>query len=209
MGNNYAKKLLAKIGSASKTGGKDRLGIGNHRLALLSFYETKNQQEGKAGPTRLVAEFEVLESTNPAYTAGMKRSISFFVTRPEYPGYEQARAQELIECVANCLGDKRSVPEVGEDMYDGKICRGVVMECVVEGEVDENGQPKRGARGNQFQSENWRAVPQTLSDVAAAKAELDQKWGAQKSGEQENTDEDEEQPAPLPAKAKSNLLTRK
>jgi hypothetical protein len=174
--NSYAQQMLNRIQNAQKMGGKDRLQIGEHRLALISFGQVENQKKGKSGQYRLVAEFEVQQSTT--YDAGIKRSVSFFVARPEYPEYEEDRAKEFIDAVGRCVGDQRGTAATGADLLDGKL-RGVVIDVDVQGEVDENGQPKRGARGNQFQNEIWSPLGQTLEQVQAAWAELAPKYATE------------------------------
>lgn len=174
----YADELMNRIGSTQKVGRRNSLVIGKHRLALLSFQRKVSKKPG-AREGRLEAEFEVVNST--AYQPGTKCSVAFFVERPNFPEYEYNRAKDLIDtCIASVsdLEEHRKVSAVfgGEMLSPAQAARGIVLDVNVVGDVDENGQPKRGKKGNQYSSEMWTvAGPQSRAEIAGNRVELDKR----------------------------------
>lgn len=168
----YAQQLLNRIGNATKMGGKGRIPVGQHRLALLAFGFQPNQ---KTKDNRLQADFVVVQSTTLAPDA--KCSVSFFVERTEYPKYEDDRCKSFIEACGACVSDQRGTPAMGADLMTGKG-RGIVLDCLITPDTDEQGQPKRGKKGNVYTSETWTALPQTWADVEAAGRDLTARFGA-------------------------------
>lgn len=177
----YAEDLMNRIGSAQKMGGKDRLVIGQHRLALLSFQRVPIKKSA-SNEHRLQAEFAVINSN--VYQKGAKCSVAFFTERSNYPEYEFARAKDLIDACISCITDmpeQRKVTAVfgGEMLSPAQAARGIVVDVTITGDVNEDGSAKRGKKGNQYTSETWAPVPQTLSNVAATRADLDKTYPLQ------------------------------
>jgi len=164
---------MQNISNAEQMGGKDRLVAGKHRLALLSFDRRKNQ---KTKDHRLQASFEVVQST--VYQPGAKVSTAFFVERSDYPEYENARAKAFIDACAACVGDTRGTGHLGGEMItEGQRGRGIVIDVTVTPDMNEDGSPKKGKKGNIYTSEEWAPVTQTWEQVAEARAELDRTHG--------------------------------
>ena len=171
--NDYAARLLNKIATADKMAGKDRLVVGRHRVALLSLDRRLNR---KTKDYRIQASFEVLQSD--VYKPGTKASTSFFVERSEFPEYEHDRARTFIDACAACLGDTRGTAAMGGDLLDpGQRGRGIVIDVVVTADLNEDGSPKKGKKGNTYTSETWIPVMQTWDQVAEARVELDKTHG--------------------------------
>ena len=172
----YVDDYMAQIENAEKMGGRDRLVVGKHRLALLSFDRRKNQ---KTKDHRLQASFEVVSSD--VYQPGAKVSTAFFIERSDFPEYESSRAQDFIAACAACVGDTRGVgPLGGEMLREEQRGRGIVIDVTVTPDLDSDGQPKKGKKGNVYTSETWAPIQQTWEQVAEARADLDKVHGQYK-----------------------------
>lgn len=173
MSNEHARALLARIGAQGKMTGRDKLVVGKHRLAVLEFARKTSKKNPHNTEGRYQASFIVVESN--VYSPGQKCSVAFFVERSNFPEYEFDRAHQFIDAVAACTNDTRGTAAAGEDMLDPtkNAARGVVLDVVVTGDVNEDGSAKKGKKGNQYTSELWTPLAQTPEMVAAARAELD------------------------------------
>jgi hypothetical protein len=171
----YADSMLAKIANAQRMKTRNALAIGKHRVALLTFMEVKSN---KGHEVRLQADFEVQQST--VYQPGARGSIAFFVNRSKFPEYEYDRARQLIDALLASITDLPEQVRNTAAFGDGVLGpeqrgRGVVLDVEVTGDINEDGSPKKGPKGNQYTSETWTPLPQTQADVATARAELDKR----------------------------------
>lgn len=167
--------MLAKIANAQRMKTRNALAIGKHRVALLTFMEVKSN---KGHEVRLQADFEVQQST--VYQPGARGSIAFFVNRSKFPEYEYDRARQLIDALLASITDLpeqlRNTAAFGDGVLGPEQRgRGIVLDVEVTGDINEDGSPKKGPKGNQYTSETWSPLPQSMADVATARAELDKR----------------------------------
>lgn len=191
----FADNMLSRIANAQRMTGRDRLVTGKHRIALVNFGERKSN---KGNEMRLQADFEVIQST--VYQPGAKCSVAFFVNRSNFPEYEQDRARQFIDAcaasVTDLSDDKRSTMAFGEIMFAG-YARGLVIDVTVTGDMNEDGSPKKGKKGNQYTSESWSPVVQTRAEIGKLGVELTQRHGAPGQEGQAQQQQQQQQSQPV------------
>lgn len=163
--------LFNEIANAKPIGKfAERLGIGKHRVVLKRFAIKKSESEyGRI----LEADFLVLESTThePMSTKGW----AWFVESKGWAGkYEQDRVKDFITACGSCVGDDRGVAEIGAGMKgDKQTGRGLMLDVEVTPQTKKGEVKKNPADGSIYVNVEWKAVLQSLEQVAQYRKELD------------------------------------
>ena len=171
-GNQDYSNIFKGIASAkSMTGGgfAERLGLGTHRVALKSF---KVKESTKGQGQFLEAEFVVVSSN--AHKAGESRGWVWFINSTGWSGaYEQDRAKKFLEAVGASIGDESPVDSIGANLAGpNQAGMGLLLDVSVVPQTGKNA-GKLNAKGEPYSNIYWKAVPQTLEDLASQRAELE------------------------------------
>ena len=163
--------LFNEIANAKPIGKfADRLAIGKHRLVLKRFAIKKSESEyGRI----LEADFLVLDSTTEEKMS--TKGWAWFVESKGWAGkYEQDRVKDFIAACGACVGDTRGVAEIGAGMKsDRQTGRGLVLDCEVSPQM-KKGEVKKAPDGSTYVNIEWKAVQQSIEQVAQYRRELDQ-----------------------------------
>lgn len=170
-GNQDYSNIFKGIASAKSMGGgyADRLGLGNHKVALKSF-KVKDSTKGQG--QFLEAEFVILESTT--IPAGQTRGWAWFINADGWSkAYEQDRAKKFLEAVGACVGDDSPVEVIGGNLAGpDQAGKGLILEVSVVPQTGKNA-GKTNAKGEPYTNIYWRPVPQTLEDLASQRVEVE------------------------------------
>lgn len=197
----YLKRVFGKVGKAKPVGGGNyapKLDLGKHRVLLKSYGAKNSKKPGMEDQTIVEAEFVVM--TSPVHKEGETRGWAWFIDEPGWSGaYNQDYCKKFLKIAGQCIGDHRDTEEIGADLAGpGQKGRGLMLEAVVSHQVDrKTGKVKTGPKGDPYMEINWIAVPQSLEDVAKARAVLDEMDGVK--------EEAPPPPPPPPAATTSGL----
>lgn len=161
---------IAKSKSMGGGGYAQRLGLGNHRVALKSY---KVKESSKGGGQFLEAEFVVLSSSS--HEAGETRGWVWFINAagPWAPAYEQDRAKKFLEAVAACVGDDSPVEVVGGNLAGpSQAGKGLILDVTISPQTGKNA-GKLNAKGEPYTNIYWKPVAQTLEDLARQREEIE------------------------------------
>ena len=137
------------------------LKLGNHPELALVGYRLKNTL--KAGRV-IEADFRVLKSD--VHKEGEIVGWSWFIDGKGWGGtYAKSRNQMFTTSMGECIGDDRTVREIGKDLFQGKGL-GIVIACQVTLAVKAGVVQKR-ADGTDITNAEWRPISQSAEDVLA------------------------------------------
>lgn len=156
------------------------LGIGEHTVVLNGYRVKRSEKEfGNI----VEADFVVLESS--VHEENEERGWAWFIDAPGWTGkYNQARAKDFLKEAGKCVGDERSTKEIGADFVSkAQKGRGLTLKCRVTPVLDDAGKQRLRKNGEPITNAEWTAVPQSLTDIAELRAQL----------------EGDSEPAPAPA----------
>ena len=147
------------------------LGIGEHTVVLNGYRVKKSEKEfGNI----VEADFVVLEST--VHEENEERGWAWFIDAPGWTGkYNQARAKDFLKEAGKCIGDERTTKEIGADFVSkAQKGRGTVLKCRVTPVLDDAGNQRLRKNGEPITNAEWTAVSQTLEDIAALRAQIEE-----------------------------------
>jgi hypothetical protein len=199
MGNTVSQsdidKILDEVNDQEPlgTGYTPRLGVGTHTVLLSRYGIGENLDKSK----KFEADFVVLESK--MHPEGQLRGWAWFVQQPKWGGqYERDNNREFLETAGQSIGDTREPKYIGADfLSDAQKGRGTKFRVTVVERQTKDGKPYTTKKGEIMTNAKWQVVPQTLEDIAEARATLDDIQGV--TTDPEPVAAPEPTPAPAPA----------
>lgn len=169
--NDYSN-IFNGIARSKPMGGSyaPRLGLGTHRVALKS-YKVKDSTKGQG--QFIEAEFVVVQSNT--HQQGETRGWVWFINAPGQwaAAYEQDRAKKFLEAVGACVGDDSPVNVIGGNLAGPEQAgKGILLDVTITPQGGKNA-GKVNQRGEPYTNAFWTPIPQSLEDLAASRAELD------------------------------------
>ncbi len=144
----------------------DRLPLGTHDLVLKEFRVKTSKKDG----AKIVeADFLVLGSDSKEAPAGSVFGWAWFIDSKGWGGtYAKSFLKDFFVQAGDCIGDTRDPQTIGGDLLcPAQKGRGLNLKAVVK-----NGK-KTNDKGEPFVEVAWKAIPQTLEQVAETRAGLD------------------------------------
>lgn len=143
-----------------------RLGVGRYQVAL-SRYGVKDSQQNLGAI--IEAEFVVTET-------GERRGWPWFVGSQGWAGaYEEDRAKTFLKTIAESLGSEEDLDVIGAALAsDEQQGRGIILDVEVTPQLNKDGSQRVNKKNEPLFNATWFAMAQSLEDVAAMRAKLDE-----------------------------------
>lgn len=173
MTNSDYSNIFGSIARAKSMGGggyAERLGLGNHRVALKSY---KVKESTKGGGSFLEAEFVILASNT--YKPGETRGWVWFINASGQwaAAYEQDRAKKFLEAVGQCVGDDSPVEVIGGNLAGpNQAGKGLILDVTISPQTGKNA-GKTNSKGEPYTNIYWKPIEQSLEDLARQREEIE------------------------------------
>lgn len=164
---SFAAVGTAKIPGQRRT---PRLPLGTHTVMLKQF----TVRPTRKGQRMCEADVFVLDS-DVAGLAGQTRNSAWFPGQDGF-GIQDGFLREFLESGATGMGDTSPAPRfLAMLAHPGQPGRGLKLLAIVTEQRDKFGNTKPDPKnpGQNYTETHWRAIPQSIDDIIAARAELD------------------------------------
>ncbi len=177
-----------------------QLGVGTHEVLLSQYQMRELVDKSKV----IQADFVVVEST--VHAEGEARGWPWFPQAAKWSGvYNRDANKKFIKTCGECIGDKRDSKAIGGDFFSkAQKGRGLRLKVTVTPKINaKTGEQMTTKKGQLMTDANWRVFPQSLADMAEARAQLDEMQGITVA----EADAVEPEPTPPPVvEKKASLL---